>query len=229
MELAEIINFLKARQQVVTRESAAFSRLILQLLAEGQPVTPERLAEASGQPVEFVRTTFAALQNCGCELNEQGALIGDALTLTPTRHRFRVNDQDLYAWCALDTLFLPALIDQTAEITSTCPQTGISIHLTVSPHSIEVVSPPETALSIVIASGCTSGINGTFCGQTHFFASSEAAREWVGERTDFAVLSVNDGFELAQRVYIEPLCLLRHRLSFHISLSSRRLGDYPPN
>lgn len=205
MKLAEVIEILKARQQIVTPQSAAFSRKILQLLAEGQPVTPERLAEALGRPVEFVRTTYATLQKCGCEFNEQGALIGDALTLTPTRHRFRVNNRDLYAWCALDTLFLPALMNQTADIISTCPQTGISIQLTVSPEAVETISPPEAALSTVIASGCTSGINGTFCGQTHFFASDEVARDWVGERTDFAVLSVKEGFELARRVYIEPL------------------------
>lgn len=205
MELAEVTDILRARQNTPTRESAAFSRHILLLLAEGEPVTPERLAETLGQPVEFVRTTFATLQDCGCEFNEQGALIGDALTLTPTRHRVRVNNRDLYAWCALDTLFLPALINQTAEIRSTCPQTGASIHLTVSPEAVETISPPETALSIVIASGCTSGINGTFCGQTHFFASREAAIEWVGKRTEFAVLSVMEGFELARQVYIEPL------------------------
>lgn len=205
MELAELTDILKARKTVFTGESALFSRQILQLLAEGQPVTPKRLAEVSGQPVEFIRTTFAALQNCGCEFNEQGALIGDALTLTPTRHRFRVKNHDLYAWCALDTLFLPALINHTAEITSTCPQTGAVIHLTVSPDEIEAVSPPETALSIVFTSGCTTGINGSFCGQIHYFASREAAVQWVDGRTDFAVLSVGEGFELARQVYSEPL------------------------
>lgn len=205
MELTELIDILNYRKTVFTGESAVLSRQILQLLAEGQPVTPERLAAIAGQPVEFIRTTFAALQRCGCEFNEQGALIGDALTLTPTRHRFRVKNHDLYAWCALDTLFLPALINQTAEIMSTCPQTGAVIHLTVSSDGIEAVSPPETALSIVFTSGCTSGINGSFCGQIHFFVSHEAAVEWVDRRTDFAVLSVGDAFELARQVYIAPL------------------------
>jgi alkylmercury lyase len=208
MELAELTRILKPRQTVFAGASALLSRQILKLLAEGEPVTPERLAEVSGQPMEFIRTTFAALQNCGCELNEQGALIGDALTLTPTPHRFRVNDRDLYAWCALDTLFLPALIDRTAEVTSACPQTGATIQLTVSPDGIEAVSPAETHLSIVFTPGCTSGIQGTFCGQIHFFALPEAAVHWVGERADFAVLSVTEAYELARQVYVEPLLRL---------------------
>jgi alkylmercury lyase len=78
---------------------------------------------------------------------------------------------------ALDTLFLPAPIKQTAEISSICPQTGEIVQLTVSPDRIEAANPPETALSIVFSQGCTSGINGSFCGQIHFFVSAEAARQ----------------------------------------------------
>lgn len=151
------------------------------------------------------------MQQHGCEFNDQGALVGSALTLTPTPHRFRVNDHDLYASCALDTLFLPALIDQTAEITSTCPQTGESVQLTVSPDGIVESSPAETALSIVIASGCTSGIDGTFCGQIHFFASSDAAETWRADRADITLLPLAEAYQLAQVIYVEPmLSALRH-------------------
>lgn len=60
MDLAAVIDLFKGRRDVYTRESAAFTRQILQLLADDEPVTPERLAEASGQPVEFTRMTLAA-------------------------------------------------------------------------------------------------------------------------------------------------------------------------
>jgi hypothetical protein len=83
MELTELIDILKARKTILTDQSAKFSRQMLQMLAEGQPVTPERLADVSGQPAEFIRTTFASLQSCDCEFNDEGALMGDALTLTP--------------------------------------------------------------------------------------------------------------------------------------------------
>jgi alkylmercury lyase len=205
MELADLIDILSTRKTVLTAESAQLSLQILELLAEAQPVTPERLAEKSGQSVEFIHSTFAVLQNGGCEINEQGALIGNALTLTPTRHCFRLKNHNFYAWCALDTLFLPALIKQTAEISSTCPQTGEIVQLTVSPDRIESVNPTETALSIVFSSGCTSGINGSFCGQIHFFVSAEAAHQWVEGRADFAVLSLGEAFEVAQKVYVESL------------------------
>lgn len=205
MELADLIEILMSRKTVLTPDSAQLSLQILELLAEGQPVTAERLAEKSGQSLELIRSSFAALQNCGCELNEQGALIGNALTLSPTSHRFRIRNHDFYAWCALDTLFLPALLKETAEISSTCPQTGQRIELRVSPNGIEAASPAEMALSIVFSQGCTSGIDGTFCGQIHFFASVEAADLWVKGRADFVVLSLAEAFEVAYKVYVEPL------------------------
>jgi alkylmercury lyase len=205
MERTELIDILMARKTVLSPDSAQLSLHILELLAEAQPVSPERLAEKSGQSVEMIRSSFAALQNCGCEFNEQGDLIGDALTLSPTHHRFRIRNHDLYAWCALDTLFLPALLKESADICSICPQTGQTIALRVSPHGIEAAMPAEMALSIVFSPGCTSGINGTFCGQIHFFASAEAARQWVQDRADFVVLSLNEAFEVAQKVYVEPL------------------------
>lgn len=203
MELAEVIEILKARRSVVTGESAAFSRLTLQLLAEGKPVTPERLAEASGEPIEMIRANFTAMRKGGCEFNDQGALMGNALTLTPTSHRFRVNGHDLYAWCALDTLFLPALIGRTADVESTCPVTGRQITLTVTPEKITACDPPQVALSIVTGECCIPGPQGDFCGQIFFFASPEVAAAWVGGRSGLAILSAADAFTLAHAVYVD--------------------------
>jgi alkylmercury lyase len=205
MELANLVEILRARKTVLTPDSAQLSLHILELLADAQPVSPERLAEKSGQSVESIHSSFAALQTCGCEFNEEGNLIGDALSLSPTCHRFRIRDHDFYAWCALDTLFLPALLKETAEISSTCPQTGEALQLRVSPSGIESANPSEIALSIVFSQGCTSGINGSFCGQIHFFASAEAAQLWVKGRADFVVLSLAEAFEVAHQVYVEPL------------------------
>ncbi len=49
------------------------------------------------------------------ERDQQGRVVGfSGLTLRPTAHSLRVGDRQLYAWCAWDTLFLPALLDETA-------------------------------------------------------------------------------------------------------------------
>lgn len=141
----------------------------------------------------------------GHPTNEQGEMIGCALTLTPTAHRFRVNDRELYAWCALDTLLLPALIGQVAEVTSTCPVTNDTIRLTVTPQGIESARPSATVLSIVTATQCTSSLNGTFCGQIYFFASRDAAQAWSVDKNDIAILTVDEAWQLTHEIYIEPM------------------------
>ena len=202
---ATIRLFQSRRSNEMTPGQAKFQLALTKLLAEGKPVSAQRLSDLIGDPVEFVVTSLQQMQASGCEFNEKGELIGCALTLTPTRHQIKVDGSTLYAWCALDTLFLPAYIGKPAQITSTCPVTGTNISLTITPRAIEMVQPAQTVLSVMTAEQCTSGIEGTFCSQVYFFASAEAAKQWVGDRSDFAILTVAEAYEFAQEFYIRPL------------------------
>lgn len=193
------------RQQDLPAETAEFIVAYIRLLAEGKPVSAQRLANELGDPVEFIVTAFQQMQQIGTEFNEQGELIGAALTLSPTRHQFVVDGQTLYAWCGLDTLFLAAYVGKTATVTSTCPQTEATITLTITPDGIETFTPTETVLSIVTATSCTAGIEGSFCNQVHFFASHNAAKTWIGARPDFAILTLAEAYQLAQQIYIDPV------------------------
>src|SRR5258706_11694437 len=189
----------------IPKETAKLQLAITRLLATGKPVSTQQLAQVLGIPSEFVSTAFQQLQEGGCEFNNKGELIGAALTLTPTGHRLEIDGITLYTWCALDTLFIPAYIGKTAQVRSLCPQTGTPISLTVTPDRVDAFSPSETVLSIVTAKDCTSGIEGTFCGQVYFFASQKVAEQWIGNRPNFAILTVSEAYQLAQEIYIEPI------------------------
>lgn len=78
---------------------------LLRLLAAGEPVTVEALAAAVGLRLCKVTRRLAAVPDT--EYDEQGRIVGQGLTLRPTRHRFTVAGQELYTWCALDTLIFP--------------------------------------------------------------------------------------------------------------------------
>jgi len=100
-------------------ESTLPARLELQalrLLAEGQPVSPERLAAKLDLPVTIVTAIFYQKRASAGEWNNEGHLIGSALTLVPTQHSIRVKSQELYAWCAFDTLMLPGLLGESAQV-----------------------------------------------------------------------------------------------------------------
>ena len=135
------------------RRRMELRRFALRLLAGGRPVSSLALAAASEAPHDEIAEFMSQARKGGAELDGDGNLVGLALSLHPTPHKFRVAGRGLFAWCSLDTMFLPGLIGQTAEIESTCPVTGANIRLTVSPDGPSDVNPVETALSIVIPGG----------------------------------------------------------------------------
>jgi alkylmercury lyase len=206
--LEATIELLKQRRGEPHPQEARLQIALTRLLAKGKPISAQQLATATDQPAEFITPVLEQMWQKGCEFNTQGELIGAALTLTATHHQFIVDGNTLYAWCALDTLFLPAYIGKTAQIKSTCPRTDTPIVLTVSPEGVEAVEPAEAVVTIMTAENCTAGIEGSFCGQIHFFASNAAAQAWVNVRPHFVILTVAEAYELARQVYIEPM--LKH-------------------
>jgi mercuric reductase len=186
------------------------------------PEGGEQIAEASlmlkfGLPVSAVArhfhayltpAIFASLRETGLEFDDQGNLVGAALTLRPSPHRFRVAGRDLFAWCSLDTLFLPGLLGETAEVASTCPVTGETIRLRVAPERVEEYAPATMVLSVVLpgisCSTTRTGPASSMCSQMFFFASRGAAETWVRAHPGVAVLSVEEAFELARQRFVEP-------------------------
>ncbi|UCH26107.1 MAG: hypothetical protein JSV66_00205 [Trueperaceae bacterium] len=84
------------------------------------------------------------------EFNQAGELVGATLTQVPARYHLYVKDRELYTWCALDRLFLPAMIDQEATVILSCPVTGVRIELMVAPGGIDSLHPQEAVVSIPI-------------------------------------------------------------------------------
>ncbi|MCI0711817.1 MAG: alkylmercury lyase MerB [Chloroflexi bacterium] len=206
IELEAAIQSLRKRRGTPPPDTARFTIEMTRLIAKGEPVTVEMLAEATDFPLESVQNAFEQMRSGNAEFDGTGNLRGYALTQLPTPHQFRVNGQALYAWCALDTLFLPAYLDAAAEITSECPMTGTSIQLIVSPEGVQFCSPQDVALSIVIPDlvGDTCNTRDGFCGQIYFFASQDVAEQWAEHRPGIAIFSLSDAYQIAQEVYIKP-------------------------
>lgn len=116
---------------------------LLRLLAEGEPVTVAELATASGRSEDTVRQGLAAVPDT--EYDDEGRIIGLALTMRPTPHRFTLAGEQLYTWCALDTLFFPALIGKAATIESTSPGSGTLIRVMTGADGTVTSVQPATA------------------------------------------------------------------------------------
>lgn len=178
------------------------SRVGIELLADGKPVTADALAEATGMSVDDSISYIESAQRSGYQV-EDGAVVGAALTLRPTQHRFRVRGNDLYAWCGFDTLFLPIMLDERAEVTSTCPVSGTEIKLTVEPDGTVSKASPSTAVVAIVGEDVTSscsvtGPDSAICTQMPFFASREAGERWLADHPGVALVDLDQAREIAR-------------------------------
>lgn len=195
-----------ARRSAPTNE---LSRDCIRLLADGKPVTAAALAEATGMDVAGAASYIESAKRYGIQV-EDGAVVGAALTLRPTQHRFRVRGNDLYAWCGFDTLFLPIVLGERAEVASTCPATGTEIRLTVEPDgTVSESKPSTTAVAIVgenVTSSCSAvGPDSEVCTQMPFFASREAGERWLTDHPGVAVVDLDQATDVA-RASVQDCC-----------------------
>lgn len=170
---------------------------LYRLLAQGQPVTAGQLSEASEAPPAAVTEMLGKWH--GVQRNADGAVSAFwGLTLSKTKHRFRIGGRDLHTWCAWDTLFLPPLLGAAAEVESTCPVSGKLVTLRVDPRGVEAVQPETAVLSFVTPSEAEVERNviETFCCHVHFFASPDAWKRWSANHPVAFFLSLIDGWQI---------------------------------
>jgi alkylmercury lyase len=170
-----------------------FVLALFRLLARGEPVTPQELAERARLPLEEVVSHL----DQWADRDEQGRVRAfGGLSLEPTSHVLEVDGRTLYSWCALDTLFLPELLGRPARIRSTDPVTGETISLGVDAAGVRDVAPKGAVMTLHGVSGMDlEDTIGTFCRYVNFFAHEDAARAWAQRSEGAYVVSIADGFE----------------------------------
>ncbi len=175
------------------------ARAVYHYLALGEPVRDEALAEATGLSSNEVRSTLDALN--GVYRDESDGIIGFwGLSLVEMPHRIEVNDVNLYAWCAWDTLFLPDTLAAVAHVESHDPASGETIALTVTPEGVNERSHPGIAVSFLIPNGpFDADVIASFCHYVHFFTSTENAARWMNPHDDVMAVSLDEAFEIGRQ------------------------------
>ncbi len=169
-------------------------------LAEGSPVALQELAAELPMPRAEVEERVASWP--GVYYDPERRVIGYwGLTIRPMTHRLRVDGRELYAWCAWDTLFLPALLRATAEVSSVCRASGAPVRLTVSAREVESAEPERIAVSFLIrdAEAVRVDVIANLCHYIHFFGSAEAAKPWLAQHPEAFLLTLDEAFEVGRR------------------------------
>lgn len=184
------------------------SRLLIRVwraLATGRPVTNEQV-DGFAADVGLERADADQFLRQMTERDGDDSIVGAmGLSQNDHPHAFTADGVRMTAWCAADTLFLPAMLGKTAVVESESPQSKEPVRLTVGPDGIHDVSPPEAVMSIVLPKetdmSSVAAISMTFCNHILFFSSRDDADQWTGDRDDIEVLSLDESFKLTQTLW----------------------------
>ena len=158
-----------------------------------------QLAVSLKLPVELINDAL----NRWCDIfsdNEARITGYCGLTLARTSHHFTIGAQTLYTWCAWDTLFIPELLDQTAGVESSCPETKRRIRLTVTPHGVIDPDPPGVVMSWLIPepTKIRENVVANFCHYVHFFHSADAGANWALEHPGTFVVTLEEAYAIGK-------------------------------
>ncbi|MCI0606809.1 alkylmercury lyase MerB [bacterium] len=196
----------------LSEDEQRVSVVLYRLLARGEPVSHESIAAAIQMPPNTVDSILGRWP--GIYYDGEHRIIGYwGLALPKMSHRFEVNGRTLYTWCAWDSLFIPEILQQTAQVESHCPVTGDAIQLTVTPQSTTGLQPAGVVMSFLTPqeNKIRENIILNFCHYVHFFSSRNAGMEWTSKNEGTLLMSLNEAFDLAKR---------KNSLQYHTVLQS---------
>ncbi|MEJ2597512.1 MAG: organomercurial lyase [Anaerolineales bacterium] len=176
----------------------------LRLLAGGEPVSAEMISSKLGIPVNIAQSVFEASYGKG-EWDPEGRLIGSALTLLPTQHRFNVMRKNLYTWCAHDSILLPGLLGMTAEVESPDPLNGDLIKLVITPEGPDTYSPETAVLTTFQAAEPATGPKSAVCTNSHYFTSRASAKTWTHDRSGVNIVTVEEAFAQVKQNFLDVI------------------------
>lgn len=167
----------------------------IRMLAEGEPVSPAQIADASRVSVDQAEAALRGIEDI--EWTADGRVEGFGLTRRPTPHRFRIGDAEMYTWCAMDTLIFAAFLDRPVQIQSPDAATGEPLRLETDGQRIIAAGPPSIAVSWFYDAAAT-GFRASVCQFGHFFASRDSAAEWAAKYPQGGVLTLDEAMEASR-------------------------------
>ncbi|GAC1565459.1 MAG: organomercurial lyase MerB [Ktedonobacteraceae bacterium] len=164
---------------------------IMKQVTRGKPVAQTALSTTLQINRDELEQRLAQLPDT--EFDEQGNIVGWGVTLVPTPHHFQIRGQPLFTWCAFDTVLFPPSLQADAQVQSTCLITGKPIAFVVTSEGvIEELTPAEARLSLILPEQRSDCVRATFCMQSLFFESEQAASAFLTAHPEAFLLSLEE-------------------------------------
>jgi alkylmercury lyase len=164
---------------------------ILHQVTHGKPVTQASLQASLQISQDELGRRLLHLPDT--EFDQSGNIVGWGVTLLPTPHRFQVRGKPLFTWCAFDTVLFPPSLLISAQVQSRCPVTGHPITFIAMPEGVvNDLLPSGSVMSLILPEQRSDCVRGTFCQQSLFFQSEQAASTFLDAHPEAVLLSVEE-------------------------------------
>lgn len=154
-------------------------REVFPLLAEGRPVSVERIADRTGASA---RTVEVALAHGRAGRDRAGRVVElSGLTLSPSLHRLEVDGVVLYSCCALLAHLTPLLLQRAVRLESVDPHGRGLIRIEFTPGAVPAPDPKEAVGTFVTTDleSVIANVGGNFCSHVHHFTGRNTAASYV--------------------------------------------------
>ena len=181
-------------------EQEDLCRPIIQQVTRGKPVAPDALRASLRLRQNELEQRLAKLPP-DVEVDRAGNIIGLGVTLVPTSHQAERDGKLLYTWCAFDTVLFPPSLHIEAQVHSSCPVSGQPISFVATPEgTILDLFPAGSVMSLIVPAERGDCTRTTFCQQSLFFQSEQAAATFLAEHPEALLLSVEEAASLGRLV-----------------------------
>ena len=215
-EIVQAMRFLRPESEV-TPEQAQILAYVLQVIAQGEALSKdaflEKIQTHFSLPTELA-AMFYDKAKTGLERNENWEIVGFIGLSLRSKHpiQFSLEEKnDLFAWCAFDTFFLPQILKKSAQIESTCSVTKETITATIDSNGVQKIEPEGAVASVIVLDKemafekfeSAGDIQRAFCYYSRYFSSQKAAEQWFKEKEVdfFHILTPEDMYTMTGKVY----------------------------
>jgi alkylmercury lyase len=196
-----IAEAIMAAMPALDRTDQQIATAVHRLMAKGEPVEPSAVCRAVDD-VSVDRVNERLNSWPGVFRDGTGRVVGfwgHAIAKLDPECRLVADGKTTYAWCALDTLFIPAIIGKAVRVEASDPISGEEVTLVVERDGAREVKPAGALVSMVIPDGPFGyDVIESFCHRVLFFASEETGTQWVAEHDGTTLLPVEKAFELGR-------------------------------
>lgn len=196
---------IKAAMPALDKADQQVAAAVYRLMSRGAPVETTAVADSvGGITADSVNERLNSWP--GVFRDDSGRVVGfwgHAIDKLDPEYRLIADGNTTYAWCALDTLFIPGIIGKVVRVEASDPISREAVSVLVDGDGVREVTPAGALVSMAIPDGPFGyDVIESFCHRVLFFASDQTGAAWIAKHKGATLLSVEQAFELG-RVLIE--------------------------